>query len=272
MLSMRERVIRLGKRIGRTCTYILLPMAIFQVLLRGFFGRWFCLPRICPCKLMNLKEDQGKLSAIARQGSGSLYGGFVKWIVGNICLHSEDENGSDSIAIHLADEEHWNDLVIVIAVVSSRQKETSSTTGNEPALAAQSKGSSSEKLTSFLQSEGTPQVAYTSDAGPNAVLIARNRKVATRLLQRLLFHFLPHKGIDLNNYVLSDKSMLQDVGIEGTNGVESLPPPPEMKDNIPAQKHRDNVSYFICTRPRRGPVLRSDKSLALLDPETGLPK
>ncbi|KAK7266000.1 hypothetical protein RIF29_18638 [Crotalaria pallida] len=78
-------------------------------------------------KLMNLKEDESQLSAIARQGSGSacrsLYGGFVKWIMG------KEENGSDSVAVQLADEKHWDDLVIIIAVVSSRQKETSSTSG-----------------------------------------------------------------------------------------------------------------------------------------------
>ncbi|KAK9170419.1 hypothetical protein Syun_002559 [Stephania yunnanensis] len=78
-------------------------------------------------KLMNVREEQGKLSAIARQGSGSacrsLFGGFVKWEMG------KDSAGSDSIAVQLADEQHWNDLVIIIAVVSSRQKETSSTTG-----------------------------------------------------------------------------------------------------------------------------------------------
>ncbi|KAI5399573.1 hypothetical protein KIW84_064781 [Lathyrus oleraceus] len=78
-------------------------------------------------KLMNVKEDESQLSAIARQGSGSacrsLFGGFVKWIMG------KEENGSDSLAVQLADEKHWDELVIVIAVVSSRQKETSSTSG-----------------------------------------------------------------------------------------------------------------------------------------------
>ena len=40
-------------------------------------------------------------------------------------------------------------------------------------------------------SEGTPQVAYTFDAGPNAVMYAPYRKVAGLLLQRLIFYFLP---------------------------------------------------------------------------------
>jgi diphosphomevalonate decarboxylase len=31
------------------------------------------------------------------------------------CLQKDD--GSDSIAVQLADETHWNDLVIIIAVV-----------------------------------------------------------------------------------------------------------------------------------------------------------
>ncbi|KAG6512029.1 hypothetical protein ZIOFF_030120 [Zingiber officinale] len=38
-------------------------------------------------KLMNVVQDHGKLSSIARQGSGSvwrsLYGGFVKWAMGD---------------------------------------------------------------------------------------------------------------------------------------------------------------------------------------------
>lgn len=74
------------------------------------------------------------------------------------------------------------------------------------------------------------------------------------------------------SYVLGDKSILKDAGIEGINDVEGLPPPPEIKDSIPTQKYKGDVSYFICTRPGRGPVLLSDKSQALLNPQTGLPK
>lgn len=276
-------------------------------------------------KLMNLKEDHSQLSAIARQGSGSacrsLYGGFVKWIMG------KEENGSDSIAVQLADEKHWDDLVIVIAVVSARQKETSSTSGMqdscktsmliqhrakevvpkrviqmEEAIEKRDFSSfarlacadsnqfhavcldtsppifymndTSHKIIGCVEkwnrSEESPQVAYTFDAGPNAVMIARNRKTAALLLQRLLFHFPPHSDTDLNSYVIGDKSILQDVGVQDMKDVENLPAPPEIKDNIPAQKSGD-VSYFICTRPGRGPTVLSD-SQALLNHETGLPK
>ena len=41
-------------------------------------------------------------------------------------------------------------------------------------------------------------MAYTFDAGPNAVMIARNRKTAGLLLQRLLFYFPPNSDADLN--------------------------------------------------------------------------
>lgn len=41
------------------------------------------------------------------------------------------------------------------------------------------------------------QVAYTFDAGPNAVLIAQNRKTAAHLLQKLLYYFPPQdKDLD----------------------------------------------------------------------------
>nr|XP_011469322.1 PREDICTED: diphosphomevalonate decarboxylase [Fragaria vesca subsp. vesca] len=274
-------------------------------------------------KLMNVKEDQSQLSAIARQGSGSacrsLYGGFVKWIMG------KDDKGTDSLAVQLADEKHWDELVIIIAVVSSRQKETSSTTGMrdtvETSLLLQHRAKevvpkriikmeeairnrdfasfaqlsctdsnqfhavcldtcppifymndTSHRIISLVEkwnrSEGTPQVAYTFDAGPNAVMIARDRKTATLLLQKLLYTFPPNSDADLNSFVLGDKSILKDAGINCPEDIASLPPPPEIK----GQQYKGDVSYFICTRPGRGPVVLSDETKFLLDPETGMPK
>ncbi|XVF41316.1 hypothetical protein PTKIN_Ptkin01aG0270800 [Pterospermum kingtungense] len=117
------------------------------------------------------------------------------------------------------------------------------------------------------------QVAYTCDAGPNVVLIARNRKAAAQLLQRLLFYFPPKSDIDLDSYVIGDKSILQDAGVEGVKDMEALSPPPEIKENEAAQKYPgDVISYFICTRPGKGPVLLSQENQALLHPQTGLPK
>ncbi|KAL3370224.1 hypothetical protein AABB24_007318 [Solanum stoloniferum] len=278
-------------------------------------------------KLMNVQEDNGRFSAIARQGSGSacrsLCGGFVKWVMG------KEENGSDSIAVPLVDEKHWDELVIIIAVVCSRQKETSSTSGMRETVetsaliehrakevvpkriiqmeeAIQKRdfatfthltcadsnqfhavcldtsppifymNDTSHRIISCVEkwnrSEGTPQVAYTFDAGPNAVLIARNRTSAALLLQRLLFHFPPNSETDLNSYVIGDKSLMEDIGIQDIKDIEALPPPPEIKDKVPAQKYKGEISYFICTRPGRGPVLISDDSQALLHPDTGLPK
>ncbi|KAL7147162.1 hypothetical protein ABFS83_06G089400 [Erythranthe nasuta] len=276
--------------------------------------------------LMNVKEDHSKLSAIARQGSGSacrsLFGGFAKWIMG------KEENGSDSIAVQLADEKHWDDLVIIIAVVSSRQKETSSTSGMrdtvETSMLLQHRAKevvpkrikqmeeaiekrdfpsfarlacadsnqfhavcldtlppifymndTSHKIISCVEKwnrhEGTPQVAYTFDAGPNAVLISHNRKTAALLLQRLLFLFPPQSDTDLDSYVIGDKTILKDAGIHEMKDVEALAPPPELKENAPT-RNRGDVSYFICTRPGRGPVVLTDESRSLINSETGLPK
>ncbi|GER53146.1 mevalonate diphosphate decarboxylase [Striga asiatica] len=240
-------------------------------------------------KLMNVKEDHSKLSAIARQGSGSacrsLYGGFVKWIMG------KEENGSDSIAVQLADEKHWDDLVIIIAVVSSRQKETSSTSGMSDTVKTSElikhrakevvpkriiqmeEAIKNRDFPAFAPSNFPPQVAYTFDAGPNAVLISHNRKTAALLLQRLLFYFPPQSDTDLNSYVIGDKTILKDARIHEMKDVDALSPPPEIKDNnLSTHKNIGDVSYFICTRPGRGPIVLTDQSQSLINPETGLPK
>lgn len=81
-------------------------------------------------KLMGVVETYpGELSTFARLGSGSacrsLYGGYVKWNMG------QADDGHDSMAVQVAEHSHWPDMCIIIAVVSDRQKETSSTAGME---------------------------------------------------------------------------------------------------------------------------------------------
>lgn len=70
---------------------------------------------------------KGELTDLARQGSGSasrsLYGGFVRWNMG------ERSDGSDSIATQIEDECHWPNLRVLICVVSDEKKETGSTEG-----------------------------------------------------------------------------------------------------------------------------------------------
>lgn len=79
----------------------------------------------------------GELSTIARQGSGSacrsMYGGFVAWEKG---LDTED--GHDSVAVQIADENHWPEFRALILVVSDTKKETSSTTGMQTSVATSS--------------------------------------------------------------------------------------------------------------------------------------
>lgn len=74
------------------------------------------------------------------------------------------------------------------------------------------------------------------------------------------------------SYVVGDNSILKEAGLDGASGVENLQPPPEIKDNIGSQDQKGEVSYFICTRPGKGPIVLHDQTQALLNPETGLPK
>ena len=75
------------------------------------------------------EEFPGQLTTIARQGSGSacrsLYGGFVRWQKGS------RPDGTDSMAIQVADENHWPEMRALILVVSDKEKDTSSTSGME---------------------------------------------------------------------------------------------------------------------------------------------
>jgi len=92
-------------------------------------------------QLMDAKESyQGQLTTLARQGSGSacrsLYGGFVAWRAGTPEGRSDDDiPWSDSMAVQIADENHWPELRAVIMVVSDAKKDTSSTAGMSTSVA-----------------------------------------------------------------------------------------------------------------------------------------
>ncbi|WFC95543.1 diphosphomevalonate decarboxylase [Malassezia brasiliensis] len=68
-----------------------------------------------------------QLSMIARRGSGSacrsVFGGFVAWESGT------KEDGSDSLAVPVAERDHWPELDVLICVVNDGKKGTSSTSG-----------------------------------------------------------------------------------------------------------------------------------------------
>src|SRR5699024_11893404 len=67
-----------------------------------------------------------ELSKFTRRGSGSacrsIYGGFVEWKMG------EKDDGSDSFAIPIAPQDHW-DIRVAAVVVTAKEKDVSSRVG-----------------------------------------------------------------------------------------------------------------------------------------------
>jgi diphosphomevalonate decarboxylase len=72
-------------------------------------------------------ETTPEVTAVARQGSGSacrsLFGGFVRWSMGEL------EDGTDSVASQVAPAEHWPEIEALIMVASKAKKHMSSTSG-----------------------------------------------------------------------------------------------------------------------------------------------
>lgn len=85
--------------------------------------------------LFNLEGpfSTSELTRVARQGSGSacrsLMGGFVAWQMGS------EPDGSDSLAVSVAEREHWPTLQALICVVSDAKKGTPSTAGMQRTVA-----------------------------------------------------------------------------------------------------------------------------------------
>jgi diphosphomevalonate decarboxylase len=87
----------------------------------------FAALTVAAVKSLNKDLSGRELSIIARKGSGSasrsIHGGFVKWNKGN------KDNGSDSYAEQVASEDHWPDLVLLVVIISTEKKKTSSRKG-----------------------------------------------------------------------------------------------------------------------------------------------
>lgn len=77
-------------------------------------------------KALGMDMDDKDLSRITRQGSGSacrsIYGGFVEWEKGKL------EDGTDSYAIPVAAQNHW-DIRVAAVVLTAQEKDVSSRVG-----------------------------------------------------------------------------------------------------------------------------------------------
>src|SRR5699024_3696752 len=77
-------------------------------------------------KALNLNATDAELSRFMRRGSGSacrsVYGGFVEWEMG------EKDDGSDSQAIQIAPQDHW-DMRVAAVVLDAKEKSVSSRVG-----------------------------------------------------------------------------------------------------------------------------------------------
>ncbi|KAJ8407934.1 hypothetical protein AAFF_G00269780 [Aldrovandia affinis] len=221
--------------------------------------------------LSQLLGVEGELSEVARQGSGSacrsMYGGFVQWRMG------EQEDGKDSVAEQVEAESHWQELRVLILVVSAERKPVGSTAGMQTSVETSPllkhradslvPGRMEDMINAIRQcdfaafGELTMKaiVAYTFDAGPNAVIYTLQQHMA-EFLQVVMQFFPPEtnggqflKGLPVSPVTLSEE-------LKSSIGMDPLP---------------KGIRYIISTKPGPGPRLVDDPSLHLLGPD-GLPK
>uniref|UniRef100_A0A1X7VM40 Diphosphomevalonate decarboxylase n=1 Tax=Amphimedon queenslandica TaxID=400682 RepID=A0A1X7VM40_AMPQE len=232
----------------------------------------------CLSQVYGLKDVD--ISVIARQGSGSacrsVYGGFVSWEKG------EREDGEDSIAEQVCPDMHWPDLQVLILVVSEQKKTVSSTSGMRtsvetsslinfrannvvPARMDEMKQAIKEKdfstfatltmkdsnqfhavcLDSYppiMYMNDASKLAYTFDAGPNAVLFTPGGNIGEIL--GLVQHYLPpNPGAE--NY------------IRGVSAGQAVPPTPSKTtiNGIGLLPWKPgSLQYIIHTRVGPGPM------------------
>ncbi|MES1908768.1 MAG: hypothetical protein MHM6MM_001642 [Cercozoa sp. M6MM] len=160
-----------------------------------------------------------ELSVFARIGSGSasrsMFGGWVEWQKGKLT------DGTDSVAVQHFDEEHWPEMRVLVLVVNAGAKETPSTSGMQTTvdtsefLAHRVDAELAEKRLATLaqavhlahrinnNDAGETKVAYTYDAGPNAVFYLREQHV-NEVLRAVTEDF----GLDLDRLVYDPMALL----------------------------------------------------------------
>jgi len=78
-------------------------------------------------KAAGLNLNQKELSILARQSSGSacrsIFGGFVEWLKG------EKEDGSDSFAKQIVDENYWPEFRMIVSILTEGKKKLGSRAG-----------------------------------------------------------------------------------------------------------------------------------------------
>ncbi|NWQ82546.1 MVD1 decarboxylase, partial [Columbina picui] len=234
--------------------------------------------------LARLYGVEGELSEVARRGSGSacrsMLGGFVQWQRG------ERPDGRDSLAQQVAPETHWPELRVLVMVVSGEKKPVGSTAGMQTSVdtspllkvqgrvwdpvslrwgyfsmlggcacdATQAKLKGSQCCECHCVPPIPPQVAYTFDAGPNAVIFTLADTVA-EFVEVVKRSFPPATNGD---------QFVRGLPV----GSASLPE--ELLAAVVTEPVPGAIRYILHTQPGPGPQLLDDPSQHLLGAD-GLP-
>ncbi|XP_050629684.1 diphosphomevalonate decarboxylase isoform X2 [Macaca thibetana thibetana] len=229
---------------------------------------------------------ESDLSEVARRGSGSacrsLYGGFVEWQMG------EQTDGKDSVARQVAPESHWPELRVLIlvfraeAVVPARMAEMTRCIRERdfPGFAQLTMKDSNQFHATCLDTfppisylnavswriihlvhrfnahHGDTKVAYTFDAGPNAVIFTLDDTVA-EFVAAVRHSFPPGSNGDTFLKGLQVRPAPLSAELQAALAMEPTTP--------------GGVKYIIATQVGPGPQILDDPSAHLLGPD-GLPK
>lgn len=87
----------------------------------------FAALTLAATKAVGLNLNEKELSILSRQGSGSacrsIFGGFVEWLKG------KKEDGSDSYAQQIVNENYWPEFRIIVTILSEKEKKVGSRKG-----------------------------------------------------------------------------------------------------------------------------------------------